>query len=88
VVSRCANPSCEARFKYLHEGRLFQFSSVDPSTDIGKHHLKVEYWWLCPRCCSSMTLIQNGSTAAKLVLLSSVAECSFRQYPNRMGVAA
>jgi len=30
------NPSCEAQFKYLHEGRLFQFASAGTPTGITK----------------------------------------------------
>ena len=70
LVSRCANPSCEAQFKYLHEGRLFHFAAAGTPTGISKSRLNFAFWWLCPRCCSSMTLIQNGPAGAKLVLLS------------------
>ncbi len=53
LVSRCANPSCEARFKYLHESRLFQFPSVSTPNGVSKNRLNFAFWWLCPRCCSS-----------------------------------
>jgi hypothetical protein len=79
LVSRRANPCCRAQFKYLHEGRLFQFSSVTAPAGINKGHSNFAFWWLCPRCSSSMTLIQNGPTDAKLVRLSDVADGSLRQ---------
>ena len=65
MVSRCANPSCETQFKYLHEGRLFQFASGGTQIGISKNHLNFVFWWLCPRCCSSMTLVQNGSAGVR-----------------------
>jgi len=40
MVSRCAAPSCVAEFKYLPEGRLFQFkrciNRADPPESIVK----------------------------------------------------
>ena len=60
MVSRCANPSCGARFKYLHEGRLFQFSSTGMPADVGQGRLNLVFWWLCSRCSASMTLVQDG----------------------------
>lgn len=69
MVSRCANPSCQTQFKYLHEGRLFQFASSGTQIGIHKNHLNFVFWWLCPRCCSSMTLVQHGSAGVRLVAL-------------------
>lgn len=69
VVSRCANPSCDARFKYLREGRLFQFRATNSSFARTANNNAVELWWLCARCCLSMTLVEDGQNGVKLAPL-------------------
>jgi hypothetical protein len=65
MISKCANPQCSARFLYLHDGKLFRIErssadveflmGVDPTLQL--RTAKVEYFWLCAKCASSMTLI-------------------------------
>jgi hypothetical protein len=68
VLSKCANPECDARFRYLRSGKLFQFEvTTVPETANVKNILgvrtppkkpsrKVEHFWLCGECAESMTL--------------------------------
>jgi hypothetical protein len=69
MVSKCANPSCLAPFRYLHEGRIF---TVRASAAEHRHEVSdaiVERYWLCSSCSNSMTLVlQSGK-----VLLRSLA---------------
>lgn len=88
MVSRCANPSCNARFKYLHEGRLFQFASAGTPSSLGQGRLNLAFWWLCSRCSSTMTLIHNEPTGAKLVLLSKGSKGSLDGFRRQIGGAA
>jgi hypothetical protein len=61
MLSKCANPSCSASFRYFHEGRLFR---IETSTGPGpgenaapaKPPRRVEFFWLCDRCAPQMTL--------------------------------
>jgi hypothetical protein len=69
VVSSCANPSCDARFKYLREGRLFQFQAATSAGRAAAGN-PVELWWLCQRCCLSMTLVGDSAHRVKLVPLA------------------
>ena len=68
MVAKCANHSCAANFLYLHEGALF---SVESGSRVPKPGLLngfayagtfryFQYFWLCPRCCKSMTLRVEG----------------------------
>lgn len=67
MISKCANPKCNSVFRYLHEGRLFQFE-VRPSTGgrsesaTGKPSQNFEYFWLCDSCASRMTLVREPHT--------------------------
>jgi len=74
MLSKCANPVCQATFLYLHEGELFRWetssgspgnsatdlsSAVDPDMGVKKTR-RIEYFWLCGNCAPSMTLIFKG----------------------------
>lgn len=64
MVSKCANPSCLAPFRYLHEGRI---STVRAA---GAEHRPadpiVERYWLCSTCADSLTLVlHNGRVALR-----------------------
>lgn len=78
MVSRCANPSCGAQFKYLHEGRLYHFVSNDkrvgPPTS--QSSVGVPFWWLCARCCLAMALIHDGKSRVTLVPLHNNRDTS------------
>jgi hypothetical protein len=53
MLSKCANPSCRASFRYLHEGKLFRIELASER--------KYEHFWLCPDCCRTMTLAVDGN---------------------------
>ena len=54
MLAKCSNPSCSVPFRRLHDGRLFRLES-DPAHRKDKSN-HVEYFWLCHRCSSTMTL--------------------------------
>lgn len=71
MVTKCANPSCNAAFRYLKDGRLFLFeapprpSTSEPSvpeTEFQESEIHGgEYFWLCEKCAKSMTLTSDES---------------------------
>lgn len=69
MLSKCANPECTAAFHYLHDGRLFQIDTsiaypLEARPELvaeAKPPHRVEYFWLCGQCSSTMTLgFQRG----------------------------
>ncbi len=62
MVSKCANPACLARFRYLHEGRIFNIEIPgSPDSPYGR----IELYWLCMECARTLKLVaSNGSGAA------------------------
>jgi hypothetical protein len=66
MVAECSNPSCSASFLYLKEGRLFRLER-DPT--LGSKSNRVEYFWLCPGCSSTMTLrlSEDGTVVTVLI---------------------
>jgi len=54
MLANCANPLCSASLRRLAEGKLFRLGT-DPARGSPKAR-RVEYFWLCHRCSSVMTL--------------------------------
>ena len=64
MLYKCANESCNAPFRRLREGKLFQvetefFSGHDASSHAarkGRPTRRVEHYWLCDACSPFVTL--------------------------------
>jgi len=67
VLSKCANPACSARFRYLHQGRIFNIEAGTVSSDnIGSPTRKIEHFWLCESCAQTLTvLVENGAVTTR-----------------------
>ena len=63
MVKKCANPGCSSKFRYFHLGKLFVMKS-------GERH-KLDYYWLCERCCDTLT-IEQGSGKGIMVRTAMV----------------
>jgi hypothetical protein len=63
MVTKCANPSCNASFQYLRGGKLFRVDLPHASAATANGHAALrphrtsEYFWLCDECCSQLTLM-------------------------------
>jgi hypothetical protein len=85
MLSKCANPECSAKFRYLHDGKVFRVEleaanhSAKPQAGDASHpNLLViaarparrpEYFWLCSQCSEHMTV---GTDAHGIVLVPVV----------------
>lgn len=62
MLSKCANPSCSASFRYFHQGKLFRIETQPFKDDqasgvpASKTSSKTEFFWLCDNCARAMTL--------------------------------
>lgn len=72
MVSKCANPSCSASFRFLHEGKVFRIETppespnADQSLSAKKPARHLEFFWLCDRCSSLMTLaVDKGGVTVR-----------------------
>lgn len=76
LVSKCANPECSAGFRYLHEGKLFQFEvrleELATDAPAAGHNERlsreVEWFWLCESCASTMTVVREPRTCRILIV--------------------
>jgi hypothetical protein len=64
MLSKCANPTCSATFRFLSEGKVFL---VDSKAALARCRFQAElkcagssciyeYFWLCSSCCRDMTI--------------------------------
>jgi hypothetical protein len=74
MLSKCANLSCSARFRYLGEGRVFavehRSSTYARESDGGSEfeQIRREFrcFWLCPNCSQFMTVQACGAGGVRL----------------------
>jgi hypothetical protein len=78
MVSKCANPSCSATFRYLREGRLFHVAAGSATSEQGATH---ERFWLCGECSGKMTVVA-GPAGVLVIPLQKLSE------PQESGIAA
>jgi hypothetical protein len=54
MVSRCANPECSAKFRYLSRGKLFHLHKKEEGSPCKD---RVESFWLCAACAAHVALV-------------------------------
>jgi hypothetical protein len=84
MLSKCLNPQCNAKFRYLWEGRLFRVDVSEvkrrkraptgkaPLACFKGHVRPVEHFWLCASCAARMTL-EASESQVRLVSLAEGA---------------
>ncbi len=78
MLSKCANPSCSATFRYFSEGRLFHIAAGSNTSENGATR---ERFWLCGPCSERMTVV-SGAAGVLVVPLQQISE------PQESGIAA
>lgn len=78
MVSKCANPKCSAVFRYLREGRLFNFElSVKDAHSNGRPAIRrPEYYWLCSKCALTFTVAADNGSVYVRPLAKAVAKAA------------
>jgi len=80
MVKTCANPACAAPFLYWRGGKLFRFDVKVPRAprrDVPEQNSELKpgrnsvFFWLCKKCCSTMTLSFDPHRDLAVVLLKS-----------------
>ncbi len=67
MLSKCANPNCDARFLHLREGKLFRMHPGLQLVGQKRPLQRIEYFWLCSRCAATMTLASDGNSGVVIV---------------------
>ena len=66
MLAKCANPACDATFRYLYEGRLFQVERRGGKGISPSGH-NVEHYWLCAACAPQFDLAKDGDGRVSVV---------------------
>jgi hypothetical protein len=66
MLTKCSSASCVAPFRYLGDGRLFRLET-DPALGSSESN-RMEYFWLCHACSSTVTLRLTGAGTVVTVL--------------------
>jgi len=74
MLEKCLNPACSAKFRSLRDGRVFVKEVEGTSHDNGwQHPHQPAYFWLCGRCCRTMTVVaEKGGEVRAMPLPASV----------------
>jgi hypothetical protein len=65
MLSKCANPACLARFRYLHEGRIFNIEVPNGRAATGPSSVtRIEHYWLCSECSRTWKVSRRNGEAA------------------------
>jgi hypothetical protein len=64
MLSKCANPTCSASFRLLHEGRIFNLAIPEPTTDANQYpRVTIEHYWLCRECSQTLKVMVDFGLA-------------------------
>jgi len=75
---KCANPPCSTLFRKMSEGRLFQFARRADSPIHKRHSAPAfEYFWLCDRCLSTLTLAFDPGSGVRVIAATGRRRESF-----------
>lgn len=75
MLSKCANPTCTAQFRYLHLGKLFHLCPIPELEKINEDCSGLyERFWLCDECCKKFTVVWDGLQAQVVTLRNNSAK--------------
>ena len=82
MLSKCLNPHCTAKFRYLWEGRLFRVDFCEakrkksalagrlPLLGAGEKDRPIEHFWLCGDCAMNLNIELSAAGEVQLVSLA------------------
>jgi len=85
MLHKCANPSCNAPFRSLREGKLFLAETFPAGSNATPERRKLrrrEHFWLCDTCAVHYTLHFDPSSGMLTVPLNN------RESPCSLALAA
>jgi hypothetical protein len=62
MLAKCLNAGCDAKFRYLNQGRIFNIEIPFAKTNGERSFLKAECFWLCENCSQTMKVIVDNGT--------------------------
>lgn len=77
MLSKCANPACDAKFQYLQSGKVYvvrhqAIRENKVTLDFSEEPDRTVYVWLCNACSRSMTVQASSNGNIRVVPHSKV----------------
>jgi hypothetical protein len=93
MLSKCANPTCSTKFRYLSEGKLYLIDSkaasvrhgARPESKYAGKSCIYEYFWLCSSCCLDVTIQIDSNFEISVVRKRGIPQDS---EPDLQGASA
>ena len=67
MIATCADPACNIPFHYFRSGQIFMVEAndnhVDPRSRTDHPKRRIEYFWLCGECATTMRLMRTTDGA-------------------------
>lgn len=75
MVAKCANPECDSKFRYLHEGRLFAVdipftTAQSDEPESTPRPRSVQCFWVCCKCFPHIR-IEHDRTNGNVIIRPS-----------------
>ena len=72
MITKCANPLCSQPFRVFRGGKLFTVdvgsnTKLSDSSTTERVPRKLEHFWLCKHCASTMTLVVQPGKSPTVV---------------------
>lgn len=64
MLSKCANPACFARFRYLNEGKIFNVEMGAAISGAARLSCRIEHFWLCASCARVLKVVRESGEVA------------------------
>ncbi len=89
MLSKCANPTCSATFRYLREGKILLVESVpaNPGNLAADCAPRREHFWLCDSCSKTLTIISDPS-GTSVVSLKDQSKASGQRKAAHSGLGS
>jgi hypothetical protein len=85
MLSKCLNPRCSAKFRYLRQGQLYRidfleaqrrlaFANGERAVSLHGRRECVEHFWLCEECAKKLTIEADAEGEVRLVARGAAAQ--------------
>jgi len=89
MLSKCANPTCFARFRFLRQGRIFNIEIKENSAENSRPlNARIEHFWLCESCARVMKVVRENGVAGTRPLYPQLTAGTPAEQPPRRWPAA
>jgi hypothetical protein len=87
MLSKCLNPRCAEKFRYLGQGQLYRIDYLEvrrrhafldgEAWDASSSRREgIEYFWLCEHCSATLTIASGEDGEVRLIARGGIARAA------------